>query len=164
MFSAQRASGRYIEADKTIDEYIQFLKENKNTEKINYAFTLKAMLSVMTYKPSGNLNINYLIDRIDAYIKSIKENGNVQTSKGEALLVKLKLHYLTNNKKEVNKLILNKDVKEELKKMNIEDIYLFFIEGKTDMKELKKVIQKRLNQAKVAVEMYELKWILNQIQ
>jgi hypothetical protein len=162
MFSSQRTTGRFAEAEKTIQLYMTFLKENNNTVKLSYAYTLQAILLAHTYHAGKEKDVPYFVEKTDEYIRSIKGNTNVQTTLSEALLTKIKLFYLSGKPAEAAKVLKEKEVNDYLRSMDMLDLYTFVIGKQSDLLKLRdarKTLQKRITISKSPTEQAELKWL-----
>jgi hypothetical protein len=163
MFSSQRTTGRFAEAEKTIQLYIAFLKENNNTGKLSYAYTLQAILLAFNYTAAREKDVPYFIEKTDEYIRSIKGNTNVQTTLSEALLTKVKLFHLSGKQAEAVKVLKEKEVADSLKNAQLLDFYAFVVSRETDLlklREVRRTLQKRITISKSPTEQAELKWLL----
>ncbi|MCD6066791.1 MAG: hypothetical protein K0S33_1617 [Bacteroidetes bacterium] len=162
MFSSQRTTNRHVDAEKTIGHFITFLKDNNSSMRLNYAYTLQAMLVAYTFTKNKQKDIPYLLEKTDEYIKGIRGNANVQTTAGEALLTKAKLNYLCGNIAEAIKTLKEKEVVEYLNRYTLTPLFTFVINKQMDLlklKDFKKGLYKRIATCKIPTEHIELKWL-----
>lgn len=160
MFSAQCAAGRFTEAERTVEAYIGFLKENNNTQKIQFAYVLKAMLYCDVFPKTSGQDADFLLSKTEDYIRSMKGNNNVQTSLEEALLIKAKLHFTRKELKLAYETVLEEPVKKYLQSFDLSDLFEeLFDPCAYSPAELKRKIIRRKYQAKIPQALANLRWL-----
>ncbi len=162
MFISQRMAGRYKDAEKLISDFLLFLKENNNQAKYNYAYTMFAILIADDFPRHKDKDIDFYIDKVDDYIKSIKNSTNVQTGVGESLVTKLKLYILTKRNTLAEKTLKEKELIDFLKENNLFEFYSTLLNVLIDSKvrkEINRNIEKRIIKCIVPDELAELKWL-----
>ncbi|MBC7863399.1 MAG: hypothetical protein IAF38_10520, partial [Bacteroidia bacterium] len=171
MFNCTRSTLRFTEADKIVDAYASFLKENKNSSKLVYAYTQKAMLYTEAWPNALGMQTDFLKQKLDEYLKQVKDDNNVQTGYGEALVIKSRLCFLEKDfnkalalikKPEAEKFLLNFDLCEMYNAL-----YNYYVktsvhslEENTEAKNsLKKKLSKEIALTKKPVTLMSLRWV-----
>lgn len=162
MFSNQRFTERFQEAEETIKAYSEFLKENNMTSRMHYAYTMQAIILAFSKSKMRIKDIPYFLEKTNDYLKSIKINENVQTSAAEVILTKAKLYFLLGEKAKSLSLLKDKETQEFMKQHSLNELYEYIFSSKSDLlqkREIKKLLHKRIVSCRVPEELWELKWI-----
>ncbi|MEW6470508.1 MAG: hypothetical protein AB1458_16470 [Bacteroidota bacterium] len=159
MLSAQRAAGRYTEADKTIDDYIAFLKENGQPARMPYAYTQKAIVYCEAFPRTFGLAPAFLQGKLDEYIRSLRGNNNVLTSVAEALLTKAKLYFLEKDSARALKMLERPEVIGAFEPTGLYKLFKELFSGSVPRPELKKKIARKRYVTRTPNELLHLRWM-----
>jgi hypothetical protein len=167
MFNNCRATFRFAEADRILDDYSRFLRENNNMEKLIYAYTLKAILFSEARPNKLGMEAGLLKEKLDEYLKRVKGENNVQTSYGEALVVKSRLYFIEGDFDKARQLIRNPEATSFLETFGLKDIfytcYELFVKTKgkdaVERIQFRKKLSREIAVAKKPAVLIYLKWM-----
>jgi len=165
MINAMLATGRDIEADKIADLYLDFLKENDQTEKLSFAHTLKALIWCAAYPKITNVNTNFFLQKVDEYIRAVKKNENRLVSLGETEMLKAKIYFIEKKYEKAIEQLKVESLKNHLEELGLYEFYreLFHLgltgRSRTDAEELKKKLNTMRYKTKSPTVLINLKWI-----
>ncbi len=164
MLNCQRLTQRFTDAEQTLNEYAAFLKENKNTARLPYAYTLRAMLYADAYPKLKHLQPEMLMQKVDEYLKQVKSDSNVQTSYGDAMVTKARLLFIMKDYKGSYNNIRDAGAVSYLENNSIKDVFIRFFEfhtrpGKNSSEDLRKIISKEILNARKPLALMYLKWM-----
>lgn len=117
-FQSQISTGRFTEAEKTVELYMSFLRKNKQTEKLQQAYVMQIIAKTEALLVEENDYV-FFEDKLDTYIRYIRKNSSIQIPVGEAAVLKLKLYLLNKNYARANDLFKKAEVKEYLQSLSI---------------------------------------------
>jgi hypothetical protein len=170
MFTVQRVAGKYEEANRTSDFFINFLKENNQQNKLCVAYTQKARLYADIYPNTGmiKMDFSYLLAQVDEYIREVKKTGNAQLSFEQVLALKMQLLLIRKDYGKAKEIMKMKEVQDYLEPVNCFELFrefMFLLENKTpaskEFQELSKKASAQKYKAVTPNEMMNLKWIIN---
>lgn len=162
MFSAQEMTERYAAAEKTVEAYHQFLKDNKHTSKLLYVHVLQAMLRVAAFKKGRPEDLGFLLQKTEEYLQQNKDGNNVQTSLAEVELLRAKLLYMSGKYESAQKALRSAHVKQYLEAFKMTTFFETILKGvlnNSEQKETARQIRKRLLGCKDPSELVQLRWL-----
>lgn len=169
-FNCQRATRRYAEADETVNEFITFLKENKNTSALPYAYTLKAIIYADAWPQNLGMQPALLKARVDEYMREVKDDSNVQTSYGEALLIKARLLFLEKEYAKALQLARKPEAEKFMEDSSMKTAFSAFFNlyaggnSEGERLEFKKLLSKEVAMAKKPVALMYLRWMQRMLE
>jgi hypothetical protein len=168
MINAMMATERFAEADKVADQYLHFLKENSQSEKIPFAYSLKAMIWTNAYPKLQTSNADFLLGKVEEQSKVLKKRDNVLISYGEIELLKARMLFLRGEHQKALGQLENEAVQKFMKQHGLAELYrdLFSLalDGRTaETKQKKEELKKKLTSArylsKTPTVLIQLKWM-----
>ena len=165
MINAALATDRYNEADKIADLYFNFLKENKQNEKICFAHVLKALIWCAAYPKISNVNTDFFLQKIEEYMKVLKKHDNMLVSLGETEMLKAKIYFINKNYPKAIEQLKVGSMKLYLDSLGMFDVYseLFYLgltgQLRSGSEELKKKLGIMRYKTKSPTVLINLKWI-----
>lgn len=169
--TSQAMAGYYSEANETTDLFVKFLKENNQQEKLPFAYVQKARIISDTFPQTFKMDLGFLMDQVEEYIKRVKKTENVQASLEQTLALKVKLLIIQKEFEKALKLLEDKQVKNYLEQLKSYDLILELVCVLEDDKEIRKKledlfkkVQQRKHKATTPGEFMHLNWIQNHIK
>ncbi|MGZ4118757.1 MAG: hypothetical protein ACXVPY_14815 [Bacteroidia bacterium] len=171
LLTAQCMAGRYAEANETSDLFVAFLKENNQTDMLSFGYVQKARVISDSYPQTFKMDLGFLMDHVDEYIKRVRKADNVQASLDETLVLKMKLFVLTKEYEKAEKLMKDDLVKKHLTDLHAYDLINELIkilqkessDKHSLLNELTKKVQLVRHKATTPGEFMNLNWLSNHI-
>lgn len=170
--TAQAMAGHYSEANETTDLFVKFLKENNQLDKLSFAYVQKARIISDTFPQTFKMDIDFLMDQLEDYIKKVKKVENVQASLEQTLTLKAKFLIIKKEYEKAIKLLGDKQVKSYLEPLKSHDLILDLAIILNDdngsrrklLEDLSKKTQQRKHKATTPGEFMHLNWVQNHIK
>jgi hypothetical protein len=136
----------YEEAMLLIDNYYKFIKDNNLIEKSAYAHSLKLLVFVEAFTETDFKNSEYLLPKLNAYIKLLETEENTQFKLGNALALKARYYFCIKDYSKALNLLMHPKVKEWYSEQDMYNDYhlLFKICNDANIKENASVINELL--------------------
>ncbi len=170
--TAQSMAGHSSEANETTDLFVKFLKENNQLDKLSFAYVQKARIISDAFPQTYKMDLGFLMDQVEDYIKKVKKTENVQASLEQTFALKVKLLIIKKEFEKAIKLLDDKQVKSYLEQLKSYDLILdlatVLLEDKESKRklldDLSKKVQQRKHKATTPGEFMHLNWIQNHIR
>ncbi len=171
MFTLQCMAEKYDEALATTDLFISFLKENKQIDKLNFAYTQKAKIYSDIFPNTKRIKVdkNFLVNQLDEYIKKVKKENNLLMPYDQALVLRIRFYLIEKNYKKAKELFNYKVVKYYFNQVNLYELYKEFIEiiisSSIDKRHHFIILTKKATQLKYKMrtpsEYLNINWLIN---
>lgn len=171
LLTSQCMADRLTEANETSSLFIEFLKENNQYDKLSFAYVQKARVISDSFPQTFKMDMDFLIDQVDDYIRKVKKVNNVQASLEQTLTLKMKLLFLKKEYEKANKLMDDTNVKNYLQTSNAYDLVYDLIQiyhknkpQKNKLLEeiLKKTLQRK-HKATTPLEFMHFNWVTRHV-
>ncbi|MBL0329536.1 MAG: hypothetical protein IPP64_09005 [Bacteroidetes bacterium] len=169
--TAQCMTGRFAEANATNNLFITFLKENNQLENLPFAYVQKARIISDTFPQTFKMDIDFLMNQVEEYIKKVRKTENALASLEDTLVLKLKWLILKKQFAKAANLLEDKIVVNVLTQAHVLDLFQEFIlllQQPSDknrlLEELVKKAQQRKHKATTPGEFMHLNWIQNHVR
>lgn len=125
MFTLQCMAEKYDDALVTTDLFLKFLKENKQIDKFNFAYTQKAKIYSDIFPNTKRLKVDkdFLVNQLDEYIKKVKKENNLLMPYDQSLVLRMRFYLIENNCKKAEEIFKNKVVKDYFNQVNLYKLY-----------------------------------------
>lgn len=125
MFTLQCMAEKYDEASKTSDLFINFLKENNQSDALPFAYTQKMRLYTDLYPSISKIKIDkgFLIEQLDEYIKKVKKENNLLFPYDQALVLRLRVYVIEKEYKKALAVYNDPIVKTYLASVGMDKLY-----------------------------------------
>ncbi len=123
LFTLQCMTRRYKGAYDTCELYSAFLRDEKRLDRISFMNTMKCLLYVTAYPQTFKMDVPYLHEQVDEYIKMARKAENIQIPFVQAMLFKAEMYLLNDNVKQAAKLIEDKEVQRYLNTYNLQQLF-----------------------------------------
>lgn len=169
MFSMQLITGRYRDALETCNMYSIFVKENGKSEKLVFANMWKAILYVNAFPQTFKMDVAYLLEQTEEYIKWVKTHPIIEFPYHHALGYKAQLFVLMGKYKEAKELIAKTEAGKYFKEMNADDLVNELIDvlsnpnAEKSLQDLVKKGQQRKLKASGADAFMVIQWLVNYV-
>ena len=172
LLTSQCMAERYSEANETSNLFITFLKENNQHDKLSFAYIQKARVISDTFPQTFKMDLDFLMNQMEDYIKKVKKTENVLASLEQTLALKVKLLVIQKKYEKALKLVQEKEVKNYLEQQHSYDLMFELVgilnedEANKDklLDDLAKKTQQRRHKATTPGEFMHFNWIRNHIK
>jgi hypothetical protein len=165
VFYIKCMAGKYDEANKTSDQFLAFLKENNQMDKLTHGYVQKAKLYADMHPNTGILKMDpgFLNAQVDEYIRQVRKADNVQLSLDQILALKIKLLLIEGKPAKAKEILQENIVKEHLSELRcyefFEELILLMSQRAKNYEGLAKKVQVAKYKAMLPGEVMHLKWI-----
>jgi hypothetical protein len=167
MFAMQCVTGRYRDALETCNAFSVFVKDTGRLDTMPMINSLKGLLYVMAYPQTFKLDVAYLLDQAEEYIRTLKKKGdNVHFPLAQAMLVKTELFIIQADYKNAAKLLNDVQVMQYLKASNTLNHFMELLTSlkngsKQGLHEWEKRVAQQKYKATKIDEILALNWLIS---
>ncbi|MFL5763194.1 MAG: hypothetical protein ACJ77K_04570 [Bacteroidia bacterium] len=161
----------YVSANETCNDYIAFLKENKQYEKLSFGYVQKASVISDAFPQTFKMDLDFLVEQLEDYLKKVRKQENVQASLEQTLALRFKLYFIQKKYKQAEMQLTDPLVKKYLEPLHVFDLYLALVElfskNKPDkihqLREILKQVQQRKYKAITPGEYMQMNWLIHHL-